>query len=191
VEFGAGTGRLTCLLAPLVSFIHAFDRSQAMLDVAAARLEALGLRNWSTAACEHRQVPVADASADLAISGWSVCYTVVENPDSWRETALPAVLAEMERVIRPGGMLILIETLGTGCEQPTPPEHLVEYYAWLEAHGFRRDWIRTDYRFESQAEAGDLTSFFFGKEMLAKIIPAPEGALLPECTGIWWKRSLL
>ena len=39
VEFGAGTGRLTRLLAPQVKHIRAFDEAQAMLDVAAQTLD--------------------------------------------------------------------------------------------------------------------------------------------------------
>jgi ubiquinone/menaquinone biosynthesis C-methylase UbiE len=48
VELGAGTGRLTCLLAPLVQSIQAFDISPHMLDVANAKLGVSGLHNWYT-----------------------------------------------------------------------------------------------------------------------------------------------
>jgi ubiquinone/menaquinone biosynthesis C-methylase UbiE len=190
VEFGAGTGRLTCLLAPLVSFIHAFDRSQAMLDVAAANLKKSGWQNGRMAVSDHRQIPITDALADVALSGWSVCYVVTGNPETW-QAELSKVLDEMLRVTRPGGALILLETLGTGCEQPDPPAKLIPYYQYLEAHGFQHTWIRTDYQFESIAEAETLARFFYGESMLEKIQPNERGALLPECTGIWWKRSLL
>lgn len=53
VESGAGTGRLTCLLAPVVQFIHAFDISPHMLEVASARLAGSGLKNWHTAVSDH------------------------------------------------------------------------------------------------------------------------------------------
>ena len=39
IELGAGTGRLTCMLAPVPKSIQAFDASQHMLDVAASKLE--------------------------------------------------------------------------------------------------------------------------------------------------------
>src|SRR5436309_10545108 len=107
VEFGAGTGRLTCMLAPVVGSIQAFDASQHMLDIAVAKLERGGLRNWRAAVADHRSVPVADGAADLAIAGWSICYTVVWYPDSWRDE-LRTALAEMRRVLRPDGMLIIL-----------------------------------------------------------------------------------
>ncbi len=77
VELGAGTGRLTCMLAPVVKSIRAFDASQHMLDVAIAKLGQSGLQNWRVKVADHRNLPVADQAADVAISGWSVCYTVV------------------------------------------------------------------------------------------------------------------
>jgi hypothetical protein len=93
----------------------------------------------------------------------------------------------MKRVLRPGGTVIILETLGTGCESPHPPsDALAAYYALLEEeHGFSATWIRTDYRFASLSEAEDLTRFFFGDGLADRV--AREGLVtLPECTGIWW-----
>jgi ubiquinone/menaquinone biosynthesis C-methylase UbiE len=185
VELGAGTGRLTCLLAPLVASIHAYDISQHMLDLAAEKLEASGLHNWKISVSDHRRVPLQDGAADLVISGWSVCYIVVDHPETWR-TELGKVMAEVRRLLRPGGTILLIETLGTGFETPHPPEHLLEYYAWLKEQGFQQTWIRTDYRFESLEKARELAEFFFGKEMLVKIAETGDEITLPECTGLWW-----
>lgn len=187
VEFGAGTGRLTCQLAPVVKFIHAFDISQHMLDVAATKLRQNGLQNWRTMVGDHRHISIEDGIADVVISGWSICYVVVDNPETW-EGELSKVLGEMRRVVRPGGMIILLETLGTGCEYPQPPDNLRPYYAYLEAHDFQHTCIRTDYRFESLEEAETLTRFFFGEDMLEKIRASDQGIVLPECTGIWQQK---
>jgi hypothetical protein len=100
-----------------------------------------------------------------------------------------AGLKEIRRVLRKEGMVVLIETLGTGVLQPHPPETLVPYYKFLEDLGFNQTWIRTDYKFTSLDEAHELVNFFFGEEMLSKISQAPE-PILPECTGIWWSRNI-
>ncbi len=186
IEMGAGTGRLTCQLAPKVRSIRAFDISQHMLEIAIGKLKQTNLTNWQAQTADHRGLPVDDHSADLVISGWSVCYIVVDHPQDWR-SELEKVLVEIRRVLRPSGKTILIETLGTGFTQPTPPDHLVEYYAWLKENGFQSTWIRTDYRFESLEIARELSEFFFGKEMNQKILQDSNGITLPECTGIWWK----
>ncbi len=184
-DFGAGTGRLACLLAPVVNRVYAFDRSAHMLSVAAEKLQWSGLENWQVAVSEHRAMAMKSGTVDVALSGWSVWYVVLENPGGWEEE-LAKALGEMHRMVRPGGTLVLLESLGTGHEQPDPPPELLPYFAYLEARGFRRDWIRTDYRFKSRAEAGESVRFFFGEEMVAKIRENGQGVILPECTGIWW-----
>ena len=184
VDLGAGTGRLACLLAPQAGALCAFDLSHAMLSVAAAKLRAGGRRDWAAALADHRGIPLPDAWADVVVSGWSVCYLVVWHPGDW-QAQLERGLAEMRRILRPGGTLALLETLGTGVETPDPPEQMRAYLAYLENAGFRRTWMRTDYRFENLTQAETLTSFFFGEAMLEKLVERPQGVFLPECTGIW------
>lgn len=187
VELGAGTGRLTRLLAPRVGSIKAFDSSAHMLGVAESSLGGMGLSNWITAIADHRQLPVADRSADLVISGWSFCYLAVWGGTDWR-SALEAGLDEIDRVLRPDGMVLLIESLGTGTEKPRPPEHLGAYFEWLAEAGFERGWTRSDYRFESLEEAVELSTFFFGEQM-GQQAHERNWVILPECTGIWWKNG--
>ncbi len=189
VELGAGTGRLTCMLAPVVESIQAFDASQHMLDVAAAKLEKSGLRNYRIQVADHRALPAAGQCADLVISGWSVCYTVVDYEETWRDE-LGKALAEMKRVLRPGGTIIILETLGTGHKTPHPPDNMAAYYAFLEnEQGFSHTWIRTDFQFESLAEAETLLGFFFGESFIETItekLVSQDPVILPECTGIWY-----
>ena len=184
VEFGAGTGRLSTLLAPIVRSLRAFDSSSAMLEVAARKLEHSGGKNWQVAQADNRSIPVPDACADLVISGWSICYFASWGGEDWKKD-LYRSFAEMKRILREGGKIILLETMGTGIETPTPPVHLREYYQVLMELGFRSDWFRTDYKFQSLTEAVDLSGFFFGTELAIKVKSAGN-PLLPECTGIWW-----
>jgi ubiquinone/menaquinone biosynthesis C-methylase UbiE len=184
VEFGAGTGRLTTLLAARAKTIYAFDQATAMLAVAAQKLKGSGRTNWGIAVADHRHIPLPDQTADIAIEGWAFGHFVGWSPASWRAEAERA-LAEMARLLRPGGTMILLETLGTGFERPQPPEGLRPFYHWLETEqGFQFTWIRTDYHFASRGEAAELLGFFFGPEMAAQA-----RVHFPECTGIWYKLS--
>lgn len=187
LDLGAGTGRLARMLAPLVAQVHAFDIAPDMLRVCSEKLSESGLSNWEVNIADHRQLPVGDHSADLIVSGWSVSYLAVWNPDSWR-VELDKALAEMQRVLKPGSFIVLFESLGTGNESPVRLEHLRNFYSWLDEEGFQKKWIRTDYRFESLEEAEYLSRFFFGDE-LGDRVRQNRWVILPECTGVWWKRA--
>lgn len=188
VEFGAGTGRLTRLLAPLVQRICAYDASTSMLRVAEAHLRSLGSANWELGVADNKRLPVEAGAADIAIAGWTFGHALDWFADAWRDE-IGAGIDEMARVLRPGGTAIILETMTTGSETPGPPtEGLATYYRWLEAErGFSSKTIRTDYRFESLEEADRLTRFFFGDE-LADRVRRENWVILPENTGIWWRR---
>lgn len=185
VELGAGTGRVSCLIAPIVHRLVAGDVSHHMLSLGQRHLAALQLTNWHLSLESHRVLPFASDIADLVIAGWSLCYAALDASDGWK-AALEEALAETMRILKPGGVLIIIESLGTGFETPHTPQVLVNYLAYLDAHGFQSTWIRTDYCFADEAEAIDLTSFFFGADPLPMWETA-KGVIVPECTGIWWK----
>jgi ubiquinone/menaquinone biosynthesis C-methylase UbiE len=184
LDLGAGTGRLTMMIAPRAKTIRAFDASEEMLRVCCEKLTSSGLYNWKADVADHRQAPVDDHSVDLIVSGWSVSYLAVWNPDSWRRE-LEKWLAEMKRVLKGGSYIVLFESLGTGNESPIKLDHLKDFYPWLDEVGFRNKWIRTDYRFESLEEAEYLARFFFGDELGEKA-KRNKWAILPECTGVWW-----
>jgi ubiquinone/menaquinone biosynthesis C-methylase UbiE len=180
VEVGAGTGRLTKLLAPLVDSLVALDVSEHML----ARLRESVL-DVSTIAADNRALPLANGTADVVIAGWSIAHSVEWYPDTWR-TETGKAIVEMFRVARHGGTAIILETLGTGNETPAPPnEGLAQFYQMLEnEYGFRLTALRTDYQFESPAEGQALLRFFFG-DALADRVVVEQLTILPECTGIW------
>ncbi|WP_420627359.1 class I SAM-dependent methyltransferase [Candidatus Leptofilum sp.] len=186
VEWGVGTGRLTCMLVPLVAHIHACDGSAHMLSVAERKLKAGGWQNWQLHHADNANLPLPSNSADIAIEGWSFAHARGWFPDSWQQK-IGQMIAEMQRILKPGGTFILLETLGTGFEEPTPPNpQLAELYNWwTQTYQLNHTWIRTDYKFNSPEEGAHLTRFFFGDELADRIL-ADQMIILPECTGIWW-----
>jgi ubiquinone/menaquinone biosynthesis C-methylase UbiE len=187
VELGAGTGRVTGMLAPIAGRVMAFDRSRHMLDQAAEYLS--GFRNVSFAVANNLSVPLPDGSADIVVEGWSFGHSVTTAGAGW-EKAAEGLIAETMRLLVPDGTAIIIETLGTGCRAPSPPGELLPlFYSWLvEREGFENRWIRTDYLFESISRARELVEFFFGAMVEHEVLPSGQVAV-PECTGIWWRRK--
>ncbi len=187
VDMGAGTGRLSAVLAPEAGSLVALDAAEAMLSITAERLREAGLSNWSVQTADHRELPLPDDSADLVVSGWSVCYLASSDVPDW-ERNLERIMGEIRRVLRPGGTVILFETMGTGRETPTPPEFLLPYYRELtERYGFSHRSIRVDYEFDNADQAERLTRFFFGDE-LGDRVAAGKLARVPECAGVWWRK---
>ena len=186
VELGAGTGRVTRLVAPHAKSIHAFDGSAHMLEVARGHLQRSGLSNWQVDMAPNHAIPLADGCADLVMEGWSFGHLAGWYPDTWRDQ-LAQVMAETRRLVRPGGTILLIETLGTDFETPhVVTDGLGALFAVLAwEYGCQSKWIRTDYAFESVDEAERLTRFFFG-DGLGDRVRREQLTMLPECTGLWW-----
>jgi ubiquinone/menaquinone biosynthesis C-methylase UbiE len=184
LDLGTGTGRLPFLLAGRVTSFIGLDLHRAML----LENKRLKTGDWRLVQADMRDLPFPDASAEVVTAGWAIGHLRGWFAEDW-QAQIGRVLSEMERVVAPGGVLIILETLSTGALAPTPPTPgLAEYYAWLENEwGYARRAIRTDYQFASVAEAVARTEFFFGAELADKI-KANGWARLPEWTGVWSRR---
>lgn len=184
VDIGTGTGRLALQLSRPGKRIHGVDVAEAMLEVAAAKLEGTEGR-WVLSRGDARELPVADSWADAAVAGWVFGHFTEFGTDTWEED-LDAAISEMDRVVKPGGTQVVIDTLGTAVTEPAAPAPLLdEYHLRLEACGFARTVLRTDYRFASVEESIELLDWFFGLGDWARNHNNP---VVPEYTG-WWQRT--
>lgn len=187
LDLGAGSGRLSSILSLEASTLICTDKSRSMLDILDKKLESNPTScKWNSLVADHRELPVKDSTIDLVVSGWSICYLANTNNKDWEEN-LDLIMAELRRVLKPNGMIIIFETLGTGYESPNPPDFLTFYYSALEnKYGFSHRWIRMDYPFSSPVEAKNHVEFFFGPE-ISRLIDENQWSTVPECAGIWWR----
>lgn len=204
VDVGTGSGKLAMLLAPAARSVVGVDRQHEILELARARAREADARHVRFLEGDCCTLPLPSASADLAVAGWALCYIKAEHETidaaglahgPWREH-LDLALRELSRVLRPGGVAMIIESLGTGvC---APAREGSKYYAHLAARGFARlgSHVRTDYVFGSEQEARELLTFFYGGKTAARGVAAgrpaelgSHGFVVPECTGVWWWRK--
>ncbi len=131
LDLGCGAGHLSFTLAPLVARIVAVDASAGMLATLRDAAVAKGLANIETQQAAAEKLPFGDASFGFAATRYSAHH--------W--TDLSRAVAEMRRVVRPGGYVLVIDV-----EAPENP--LVDtHFQTLE---FLRD--RSHVRDRSEAE---------------------------------------
>jgi ArsR family transcriptional regulator len=98
-DLGCGTGETSAALAPFVQHVIAVDASAAMLQAARKRLQAFD--NIELRRGELEGLPIDDARIDAATLMLVLHY--VSEP--------ARALAEVSRVLKPGGRLILVDML--------------------------------------------------------------------------------
>jgi len=97
LDAGCGAGHTAAALAPFARSVVAFDLSERMLAVTAQLAAARGLTNLTTRQGDVEALPFDDASFDLVVSRYSAHH--------WPHPQ--AALAEIRRVLKPGGHAIL------------------------------------------------------------------------------------
>ncbi|MBL0225320.1 MAG: metalloregulator ArsR/SmtB family transcription factor [Geobacteraceae bacterium] len=133
LEVGIGTGGLLNELAARAGQVIGVDHSPAMLEEARRRTTAEGIAGIDLRLGEMTHLPLPDASV----------YCVVANMVLHHAADPPAVLAEIRRVLAPGGLLLLADLARH--EREVAREQLADQWlgfetaelnGWLEYAGF-------------------------------------------------------
>ena len=107
-DIGCGFGRLTPVLAESAAEVVGFEREGPLIQTARRLLPDLTFEQVVTL----EQLPAGDASAEFVLT-----FTVLQHmPDPRAE----AVLAEIRRVLAPGGHLLLVEETDITLEAGDP-----------------------------------------------------------------------
>ena len=112
LDVGTGAGHLSFALAPMAARVVALDPSPGMLATVRQAAAARGLPQIETCEASATALPFAAASFDLVCSRYSAHH--------WLD--LPGALAQMRRVVRPDGFILLIDLLGD--DEPLVDTHL-------------------------------------------------------------------
>ena len=190
LDLGSGTGRIPLLFHEEIPQIIAVDLHEAMLREQLVQRQAVN-GQWPLSQGDMRALPFADGEFDIVTAGWALGHFCGWFEGEW-QTQMRFVLNEMRRVVKPGGPVVILETMSTGSLEPKPPnEDLAAYYAWIEGEwGFERQLLSTDFIFDSVEDAVAHSEFFFGPELAADI-RANGWARLPEWTGFWtWRKPV-
>ncbi len=99
LDIGTGTGRMIEILGPRVVHALGIDQSREMLAIARVNLERAALDNSIVRLGDMYQLPLADSCFDAVVIHQVLHYA--DRP--------AAVIAEAARVLRPGGILVVVD----------------------------------------------------------------------------------
>ncbi len=98
LEIGCGTGG-NFEYYPASARVVASEPDSEMLKRAERHAEALGLKNVELRQAAAEALPFEDVSFDCVVSGWVLCHT----------DHTSSALAEVRRILKPGGALLFME----------------------------------------------------------------------------------
>jgi ubiquinone/menaquinone biosynthesis C-methylase UbiE len=104
LDVGCGGGHLTYRLAPLVSQVVACDLAESMLAAVAEQASLRGLPNIATREAVAESLPFEVATFDVVATRFSAHH--------WH--AFAEGIAEMARVLKPGGLALMSDVVSPG-----------------------------------------------------------------------------
>lgn len=104
LDMGCGAGHASFTAAGQVAEVTAYDLSSQMLEVVAAAAKEKGFSNIVTQQGYAETLPFADASFDVVISRYSAHH--------WHDVG--QALREVKRVLKPGGVIIVMDVMSPG-----------------------------------------------------------------------------
>jgi ubiquinone/menaquinone biosynthesis C-methylase UbiE len=116
LDVACGPGVVTAALAANASAIVAFDATQQMLDKARARCAKAGLANVEFRAGDAENLPFDDAQFDGVVTRLAIHHFA--NPQR--------ALGEMFRVLRPGGMAVIVDVVSSEDESESKLHNAIE-----------------------------------------------------------------
>jgi SAM-dependent methyltransferase len=116
LDVACGPGAVTAALAKKAETVTAFDVTPAMLDQARKRCDAAGLRNVAFEHGAAETMPFDDAVFDGAVTRLALHHFV--DPK--------VVLAEIFRVLRPGGLLVIADVVVSDNEKEAALQNAIE-----------------------------------------------------------------
>nr|WP_243742257.1 class I SAM-dependent methyltransferase [Actinorugispora endophytica] len=181
LDVGCGTGFHLPRFAADAAAVTGVEPHRRLADAARARVR--GLPNVAVRTGVAQDLPLPDASVDVAHARWAYFFGPGCEPG----------LAELGRVMRRGGVAFVIDndatrsTFGGWFRRSLPsydPRSVERFWA---GRGFRRRSLDMGWRFERREDFEAVVRIEFAPGLAAEIIATHPGLEVDYAVNLWWR----
>ena len=182
LDLGCGTGFHLPRFAERAGRVVGVEPHGGLLRIAARRTRAL--ENVTLLSGTAQSIPLPDHSVDVVHARWAYFFGPGCEPG----------LAELARVVRPGGTALVIDNDGSrstfgawfrrGYPHLDPPATIERFWA---RHGWAADPVDMGWRFGSRADLEAVVRIEFDRANAEEIVRHHEGLEVDYAVNLWWK----
>lgn len=182
LDLGCGTGFHLPLFAATARHVIGVEPNPDLVALARRRTRRLDTVEVREGLAES--VPVADDSVDLVHARWAYFFGPGSEPG----------LAELDRIIRPGGAALVIDndptrsTFGAWFSDGFPTVDAATVNTFWDQHGWSRERVEMGWRFESRADLEAVVRLELPPRVAEVALAGHDGLEVDYTVNLWWKR---
>ena len=183
LDVGCGSGFHLPRFAQTASHVLGVEPHEPLAILARQRLCELSLTNASVLDGVAQDLPLADDSVDVAHARWAYFFGPGCEPG----------LAELERVLRPGGTAFVIDndasrsTFGRWFRRARPAYDPVAVERFWARQGWSRERIDIRWSFDTRADFESVLRVEFAETLADGILAEHDGSGVDYAVNLWWR----
>jgi len=183
LDLGCGSGFHLPLFAGQAARVIGVEPHDALVSLARDRVGSLGLTNVQVLEAAAQELPLPEASVDVAHARWAYFFGPGCDPG----------LAELERVLAPGGTAFVIDndasrsTFGGWFRRAMPSYDPMAVERFWARRGWQREQIDMRWAFGSRADFEAVVRIEFTPTVADGILAEHAGTGVDYAVNLWWR----
>lgn len=183
LDLGCGSGFHLSRFARTASTVVGVEPREPLAALARRRISALSLTNASVLEGAAQRLPLADDSVEMIHARWAYFFGPGCEPG----------LAEVGRVLRPGGTAFVIDndasrsTFGTWFRRAMPAYDPVAIERFWARQGWSRESLDIRWSFGSRADFESVVRIEFNEALADEILAEHEGSVVDYAVNLFWR----